>query len=131
MWKYQEQKTYACTFVHVSHTKLGWMRNFPYFRRLKYTNVWLFRDITFPYTYFRKDNKFSFAPLISTFIKAPSKKKKLPSPLHYVKWSFHKRSLYLQSAEILYYRNLVSLLALLPVFSEPLFCLSYMKVEVN
>jgi len=71
MWKYQEQKAHACSFLHLSQINLGWMRKFPYFIRLKYTKAWLFRDITFPYTYPRKDNKFSFPLLLSTFINIP------------------------------------------------------------
>jgi len=71
MWKYQEQKAHTCSFLHVSHTKLGWMRKFPYFIRFKYTKAWLFRDITFPYTYLGTDNIFSIAPLFSTFINIP------------------------------------------------------------
>lgn len=115
MWKYQEQKTLECNFLRVSHTKLGWMRKFPYFRIFKYTKAWLFRAITFPYTYLRTDNKFSFALLLSTFINTPHSP---TAALHYVKRAFHKRILCLQSTKILYYTTLFTLLALLSVCPE-------------
>jgi hypothetical protein len=111
--------------MHVSQTNLGWMRKFPYFISLKYTKARLFRDITFPYTYLRKDNKFSSPLLLSTFINIPH------TPQLYTMWN--------ERFAIVHYNYKVQTFSIIRLLFwhycqsvlKPVFCLLCVKVDVN